>query len=80
MSLRKIKKKKKSLNQSTYMIHQIRKEQFLNARMADVWDFVTSPYNLKKITPEYMNFVIKSKNMTEKINLWVYVIVFCFCF
>mgnify|MGYP001360524582 CR=1 FL=1 len=49
------------------MIHQIRKEQFLNAKMEDVWDFVTSPYNLKKITPEYMNFLIKSKNMNEKI-------------
>ena len=49
------------------MIHQIRKEQFLNAKIEDVWDFVTSPYNLKKITPEYMNFVIKSKNMNEKI-------------
>ena len=49
------------------MIHQIRKEQFLNASMEDVWSFVTSPDNLKKITPEYMNFVIKSKNMTKKI-------------
>lgn len=49
------------------MIHQVRKEQFLNAKMEDVWDFVTSPYNLKKITPEYMNFLIKSKNMNEKI-------------
>ncbi|MAQ70383.1 MAG: hypothetical protein CMD23_04740, partial [Flavobacteriales bacterium] len=49
------------------MIHQIRKEQFLNAKIEDVWDFVTSPYNLKKITPEYMNFVIKSKNMNQKI-------------
>ena len=49
------------------MIHQIRKEQFLNAKIEDVWDFVTSPYNLKKITPEYMNFLIKSKNMNEKI-------------
>ena len=49
------------------MIHQIRKEQFLNAKMEDVWDFATSPYNLKKITPEYMNFLIKSKNMNEKI-------------
>jgi len=49
------------------MIHQIRKEQFLNAKMEDVWDFVTSPYNLKKITPDYMNFLIQSQNMNEKI-------------
>ena len=49
------------------MIHQIRQEQFINAKIEDVWDFVTSPSNLKKITPEYMNFVIKSKNPNEKI-------------
>tara|TARA_B100000965_G_C19491148_1_gene713064 strand:- start:425 stop:895 length:471 start_codon:yes stop_codon:yes gene_type:complete len=49
------------------MIHQIRTEQFLNATIEEVWDFVTFPGNLKKITPEYMNFVIKSKNMNEKI-------------
>ncbi len=49
------------------MIHQIRKEQFLNAKIEDVWDFVSSPKNLKKITPKYMNFVIKSKNIDEKI-------------
>lgn len=49
------------------MIHQIRKEQFLNANIRDVWDFVSSPKNLKKITPKYMNFVIKSKNLDEKI-------------
>jgi ligand-binding SRPBCC domain-containing protein len=49
------------------MIHQIRKEQFLNAKMEDVWDFVTSPYNLKKITPDYMNFLIQSQNINEKI-------------
>jgi len=49
------------------MIHQIKKEQFLNASIEDVWDFASSPKNLKKITPDYMNFVIKSKNREEKI-------------
>ena len=49
------------------MIHQIRKEQFLNAKMEDVWDFVSSPKNLKKITPEYMNFSIKAGSVNEKI-------------
>ena len=49
------------------MIHQIKKEQFLNASIEDVWGFVSSPKNLKKITPDYMNFVIKSKNREEKI-------------
>ncbi len=49
------------------MIHQIRKEQFLNTTMKDLWDFATDPQNLKKITPEHMNFVITSENMPEKI-------------
>jgi len=44
-----------------------KKEQFLNASIEDVWDFASSPKNLKKITPDYMNFVIKSKNREEKI-------------
>ena len=35
--------------------------------MEDVWDFVSSPKNLKKITPEYMNFSIKSGSVNEKI-------------
>ena len=49
------------------MIHQIRTEQFLNTTLDNLWDFVTSPQNLKKITPKYMNFVIKSENRLEKI-------------
>ena len=49
------------------MIHQIKKEQFLNASIEDVWDFASSPKNLKKITPDDMNFVIKSENYEEKI-------------
>jgi len=49
------------------MIHQIRTEQFLNAKIEDVWAFVSSPRNLKKITPDYMNFTIKSKNVNEQI-------------
>ena len=49
------------------MIHQIRREQFLNTTLDKLWDFVTSPQNLKKITPKYMNFVIESENRLEKI-------------
>ena len=49
------------------MIHQIRTEQFLNTTIDNLWDFVTSPQNLKKITPKYMNFVIESENRLEKI-------------
>ena len=45
------------------MIHQIRKEQFLQAHIDDVWRFVSRPENLKYITPKYMNFTIKSRNL-----------------
>lgn len=30
-----------------------------------VWDFISSPMNLKHITPEYMGFEITSKNLPE---------------
>ena len=45
------------------MIHQLKTEQFLNAHIDDVWEFVSSPMNLKKITPTYMGFHIKSKDV-----------------
>ena len=48
------------------MIHQIRKEQFLESNISDVWEFVSSPHNLKKITPNEMNFIITSDNLTKK--------------
>lgn len=33
----------------------------------EIWDFITSPINLKYITPEYMGFEIISRNLPEKI-------------
>ena len=48
------------------MIHQLKTEQFLYADIDRVWDFVSSPKNLKKITPGYMGFDIKSTNLPEK--------------
>ena len=49
------------------MIHQIIKQQLIKSSIEEVWDFASSPKNLKKITPGYMNFTIKSKNTDEKI-------------
>ena len=34
--------------------------------MDEVWDFISSPANLKEITPDHMGFDITSKNMPEK--------------
>jgi len=32
-----------------------------------IWDFISSPKNLKHITPEYMGFDITTKNLPEKV-------------
>lgn len=44
---------------------QFQKEQFVNASLDEVWDFIRSPRNLKKITPDYMGFDIRSKNLSD---------------
>jgi len=47
-----------------YQFHQ---EQILNTSIDVLWDFISSPQNLKKITPEYMGFDIRTKNLPDKI-------------
>jgi len=37
------------------------------ASIDQVWDFISSPKNLKRITPEYMGFDITTKNLPEKV-------------
>jgi ligand-binding SRPBCC domain-containing protein len=44
----------------------LNKEQKIPATIPEVWDFISSPKNLKKITPEYMGFDIVSKNLPDK--------------
>ncbi len=34
--------------------------------MEEVWDFISSPKNLKEITPDYMGFDITSEGLPEK--------------
>ncbi len=34
--------------------------------MQEVWDFISSPANLKQITPEYMGFDVISEKLPEK--------------
>ena len=41
-------------------------EQFLKADLEKVWSFVSSPRNLKLITPPYMGFNITSIDLPEK--------------
>lgn len=45
---------------------QFMNTQKVNASMEEVWDFISSPKNLKEITPDYMGFDITSKSLPEK--------------
>lgn len=40
--------------------------QKINASLEEVWDFISSPRNLKFITPEHMGFDILTPNLPEK--------------
>jgi ligand-binding SRPBCC domain-containing protein len=46
--------------------YQLNKRQFIPASPEKVWDFISSPANLKKITPPYMGFDILSPSLPEK--------------
>ncbi len=39
-------------------IHQFKTTQNLPISLQEAWDFMSSPYNLQKITPEHMGFEI----------------------
>ncbi len=43
--------------------YQLKKQQWLPAHLDEVWDFISSPRNLKKITPDYMGFDITSEDL-----------------
>jgi ligand-binding SRPBCC domain-containing protein len=45
--------------------YQKYQEQKINASIDEVWDFISSPANLKDITPEYMGFDIVTKGLPE---------------
>lgn len=46
--------------------YQLHTTQKVPATIDEVWNFISSPANLKKITPSYMGFDITSKNTGEK--------------
>ena len=46
--------------------YQFKQTQKVNASMEEVWDFISSPKNLKEITPDYMGFDITSEGLPEK--------------
>lgn len=47
-------------------LYTLEAEQKLPASHEIIWDFISSPKNLKVITPNYMGFEITSKNLPEK--------------
>ena len=47
-------------------VYQLKTEQKIPAGIDEVWDFISSPANLKKITPEHMGFNITSGELPEK--------------
>lgn len=46
--------------------YQYKQEQKVNASLEEVWDFISSPANLKEITPDYMGFDITSTDTPKK--------------
>lgn len=47
--------------------YQLARKQILSAGIEEVWNFISSPGNLKEITPDYLDFDITSKDIPEKI-------------
>lgn len=48
-------------------IYQIKEEIEVAASLEEAWEFISSPVNLKEITPPYMGFEIKTPGLPEKI-------------
>lgn len=47
--------------------YQFKVTQLIPATKSSVWDYISTPVNLQKITPEYMNFEITS-DVPEKMH------------
>ncbi|WP_281615174.1 SRPBCC family protein [Flammeovirga sp. SubArs3] len=50
----------------TNSFYQFKREQRIKATIDEVWDFISSPKNLKEITPDYMGFDITNTDIPEK--------------
>jgi ligand-binding SRPBCC domain-containing protein len=48
------------------MYYQFKREQFVHTDIKTLWNFASSPSNLKEITPEQMGFKITTPHITEK--------------
>ncbi|ANQ52101.1 SRPBCC family protein [Flammeovirga sp. MY04] len=48
--------------------YQFKKDQRIAASIDEVWDFISSPKNLKEITPDYMGFDITNGDLPDKMH------------
>lgn len=48
------------------MFYQFIQTQKIPASVDVVWDFISSPDNLKEITPDYLDFMVTSKSSNDK--------------
>jgi ligand-binding SRPBCC domain-containing protein len=46
--------------------YQLKTKQLIPASLDEVWDFISAPGNLKKITPDHMGFDIITPDLPEK--------------
>ena len=46
--------------------YQFHKQQKIRTTIDEIWNFISSPANLKEITPDYMGFDITTKNLPDK--------------
>jgi ligand-binding SRPBCC domain-containing protein len=47
--------------------YQFQREQHIYTSVEEIWDFISSPKNLKEITPNNMGFDIRTPNLPDKI-------------
>ncbi len=47
--------------------YQFQREQYIHTSVEEIWDFISSPKNLKEITPKNMGFDIRTPNLPVKI-------------
>ena len=46
--------------------YQFKRTQEITGSLSEVWDFISTPVNLKEITPDYMGFQIISEGLPDK--------------
>ena len=48
-------------------VFQLNKDLELAIPLEKAWEFVSNPYNLKEITPDYMGFEIRTADLPDKV-------------